>query len=60
MKEFWQKFGKSLLLPISTIAVAGIFKFNFLILFIKPIHIYTFVALPFRTSHYMVVNLLFL
>ncbi len=25
MKEFWQKFGKSLLLPISTIAVAGIF-----------------------------------
>lgn len=26
MKEFWQKFGKSLLLPISTIAVAGIFS----------------------------------
>lgn len=25
MKDFWQKFGKSLLLPISTIAVAGIF-----------------------------------
>lgn len=25
MKGFWQKFGKSLLLPISTIAVAGIF-----------------------------------
>lgn len=25
MNEFWQKFGKSLLLPISTIAVAGIF-----------------------------------
>ncbi len=26
MKEFWQKFGKSLLLPISTIAIAGIFS----------------------------------
>lgn len=26
MKEFWQKLGKSLLLPISTIAVAGIFS----------------------------------